>query len=107
MAAKIVRDQRPPFRVQTQRRSKIPCPNCQEEIVVDAKSVDRGYTIECHGCGQKTYYPFDRPLRMRGKILGVWIFWGVITFSLGIASTAAYNYLTVEDCSGSQKQEVN
>ena len=88
----VVSRSKPDLKLREELRAEIGCPNCDNVFDLDANEVERGYTIECENCGNRTYHPFDKPWYKRKKL-----FWGyvasvLVSLVVGFLSNAAWDY---------------
>ena len=88
----IVNDGSPKLTIWKEVKAEITCPNCSEKITVNANDVDIGHIIECSACSKKTYYPFEKPLYKKGKLIVGYISSLLVTFILGLST----NYISGE-----------
>jgi len=89
----IVNRGAPSLTIKKQVRARGSCPNCDIILDVDAEEVDIGHIIKCEGCGNNTYYPFERPWYRRGKLIAGYFVSLIVAFILGIASNYVYDRL--------------
>ena len=82
--SQIVNFGAPKLTIKKEVKAEITCPNCNEKITVDAGDVDIGHIIACSSCSHKTYYPFEKPIYKKGKLIVGYILSMIVTFILGL-----------------------
>ncbi len=87
----IVNRGAPHLTLKKQIHARVPCPNCDATLDLDADEVDIGHIIKCVECDKKTYYPFERPWYRRGKLFIGYLLSLVVAFALGIADLPRHN----------------
>ena len=85
MVDRITLTTTPEFAVQP-KQARLSCPNCDNILQVDLKSINIGNIVKCSKCGKSTYYPFNKPWYMKWRAILFWLltlFAGIIIGHVG------------------------